>query len=132
MRNVTRKFKITLKYNDWVKKWYVGVHNTASSRKLNWRSPLEVSDGFTQDISKFHFHIWEPIWYFNKSKVPQNPWQSGRWMGFAYSTGEKMLLYQDRWGRSSDISFGQSYAHVRRTLVMTGNMLMMMQNMHHS
>eukprot|EP00957_Ditylum_brightwellii_P192357 14643328-Ditylum_brightwellii.AAC.1 len=29
--------------------------------KLGRKSPLEMSEGHTQDTSKFQFHIWEPI-----------------------------------------------------------------------
>ena len=29
---------------------------------MDWKSPLEVSGGFTQDISKFSFYIWDTIW----------------------------------------------------------------------
>ena len=34
-----RNFKVTFKTNDWVKKWYVDVHNIASSKKLDWIIP---------------------------------------------------------------------------------------------
>ena len=68
VRNITRKFRVTLKEHYWVKKWCVDVHIIASSKKLYWRIPLEVSEGFIQEISKFRFHIWELIWYFKKSK----------------------------------------------------------------
>ena len=32
-------------------------HRIASFKNLDWRSTLEVSKGFTQDISNFRFHI---------------------------------------------------------------------------
>ena len=59
----------------------------ASYKKLYWRSPLGVSQGFTQYILKFCFHIWDPIWCFKKSKSPLNPQQPGMWLGFVDSTG---------------------------------------------
>ena len=53
VRNSTSKFKVPLKENDWVQNFCVDVHNLALSKILEWISPLEVSEGFTQDISKF-------------------------------------------------------------------------------
>ena len=63
--NTMKKFEVPLKNNDWVKKWFVDVHNIALPKKLDWISLLKVSEGFTQDISKFYFHIWEPVWFLN-------------------------------------------------------------------
>ena len=74
VRNVIRKFDVSLKEHDWVQKWCVDVHNIASSKKLDSRSHLEASEGFTQEISKFCFRIWEPSWYFKKVKAPENTW----------------------------------------------------------
>ena len=59
--NVKRKFNFPLKEHYWVKNLCVDVNNIASSNKLYCRSPLEVGEGFTQDIKKFSFRIWEPI-----------------------------------------------------------------------
>ena len=56
-----RKLRVPLKEYEWVQKWYVDVHNIASSTKLDYRNPLEIIEGFTHEISKFCFHIWEPI-----------------------------------------------------------------------
>ena len=75
------------------KKWCVYVHNIASYKKLDWRSTLEVSEGFTQDIPKFCFHIREKMFYFKKVKAPENIWQPGRWTGFEDSTGDEMCHY---------------------------------------
>ena len=61
VRNVMRKFKVSFKEHDWVKKCCVHIKNIASYKKVYWRSPLEGSEGFTQDISIYRFHIWEPI-----------------------------------------------------------------------
>ena len=48
LSRVINKFKVPLKEHDWVQKWCVDVNNIASSKKFYWRSPLEVSEGFTQ------------------------------------------------------------------------------------
>ena len=85
------KFKVTFRYHDRVK-MVDGVYNISSSKKLYCKSPLNISEGFTQVISKFLFHKWESIWYFKKSTT-KHPCQPGRWMVFAYFTGDKMCYY---------------------------------------
>jgi hypothetical protein len=65
----------------------------AASKKFGWKSPLAMNSGNTQDISKFRFHIWEPIWYFHKCKAPEDPWKKARWLGFADSSGDEMCYY---------------------------------------
>ena len=82
-----------MKDRDWLKTWCVDVHNIASSKKLYWIIPLEVSEGFTQDIPKFPFHIWEPIWYFKNSKSPKHSYQPGSCMGFEDLIGDKICYY---------------------------------------
>ena len=62
----------------------------AYSININKRFPLEISEGQTQDMSKFRFHLWETIWYFEKCKVPENPWQPEIWMGFSNPTQDEM------------------------------------------
>ena len=54
---------------------------------------MEISSGHTPDISKFRFHIWEPVWYFEPTKSPIDSWKKGRWLGFAHSTGDVMKYY---------------------------------------
>ena len=103
VRNVMRKFKVPLKEHDWAQKWCVDVHNIASSRKLDWRSPLDVSTGYTQDISKFRFHLWEPVWYYQKVKQPNDPWKKARWLGFADSARDKMCYYIKTEGQKPQI-----------------------------
>eukprot|EP00957_Ditylum_brightwellii_P019115 1439706-Ditylum_brightwellii.AAC.1 len=53
VKNVMRRFNVPLKGHDWVQKWCVDVHNIASSRKMDWKSPLDVAVEHTQDISGF-------------------------------------------------------------------------------
>ena len=43
-------FKVLLKDNYWVRKWFIDVYNIASYKKLYWIIPLEVSEDFTQEI----------------------------------------------------------------------------------
>eukprot|EP00957_Ditylum_brightwellii_P159480 12139903-Ditylum_brightwellii.AAC.1 len=93
VKNVMRKFNVLLKEHDWVQKWCVDVHNTASSRKLDWKSSLDVAVGHTQDITGFRFHMWEPIWYYKKYKAPEDPWKKAKWMGFAHNAGDAITYY---------------------------------------
>ena len=69
------------------------MQNIDSSKNLNLRCPLEISEGHTQEISKFRFHLWEPIWCFKKSKAPENHWQPEIWIGFAHPTGDEIFYY---------------------------------------
>eukprot|EP00957_Ditylum_brightwellii_P042386 3209252-Ditylum_brightwellii.AAC.1 len=50
VKNVMKKLNVPLKEHDWVQKWCMDVHNKASSRKLDWKSPLDAI-GHMQDIS---------------------------------------------------------------------------------
>jgi hypothetical protein len=93
VKKVMRAFQVPLSEHDWAQKWCVDVHNISASRKLAWKSPMAVSEGHTQDISPFRFHLWEPIWYFNKAKAPKDPWQKARWLGFAHNSGDAMTYH---------------------------------------
>ena len=93
VRNVIRAFDIPLKKHDWSQKQCVDVHNIDYSKNINGRCLLEMSEGNTQENLKFGFHLWEPIWYFNNCKAPENHWQTEIWMGFEHSTGYEMCHY---------------------------------------
>ena len=94
VRNVLRTFNAPLSKHDWAQKWCCDVHNIAANRKLKWRSPLEISEGNTPDISMFRFHFWEPIWYYDpRTKQPKNNLLKGRWLGIAPSAGDAMTFY---------------------------------------
>ena len=90
VRNVMREFDVPLKEHNWAHKWCVDVHNIASSKNFNGSFPPAISEGHTRDISKYIFHLWEPIWYFKHSKAPENPRQPEICTGFANSTGDEM------------------------------------------
>ena len=70
-----RAFDFPLKEHDWAQKWCADVHNIDSSEKINGSCSLKICEGHTQDISKFRFHLWEPMWYFKKCKAPENSWK---------------------------------------------------------
>ena len=61
VKNFMRAFGVPPKEHNWSHKWCVDVHNIAPSKNLNGRCALEISEGYTQEISKFRFHLWEPI-----------------------------------------------------------------------
>ena len=101
VRNSTRKFNVPSNEHNWVQKWCVYVHNIALSKKLDWRMSLEVGEGFTKEISKFCFQKWEPVWYFKKSKSPENLWK------IQIIQDTKCVITPGQRGRNPDISFGQ-------------------------
>eukprot|EP00957_Ditylum_brightwellii_P136467 10407433-Ditylum_brightwellii.AAC.1 len=39
------------------------------------------------------FHMWKPIWYYKKYKVPEDPWKKARWMGSGHNSGDAMTYY---------------------------------------
>ena len=54
---------------------------------------MEISNGNKPDISKFRFHFWEPIWFFEPTKTPKSNWRKVIWLGFSHSTGDNMTYY---------------------------------------
>jgi hypothetical protein len=84
-----RAFNVPLSRHDYVQKWCCDVHNILANRKLGWRSPIERNEGSTPDISRFRFHMWEPIWYYEPSKQPKDNLRKARWLGFADSAGDE-------------------------------------------
>jgi hypothetical protein len=69
------------------------ANNHTAKSKLNWRTPLEYSQGETPDISVFRFHFWEPVWFLRgPAQMPHRKWVRGRFMGIAWSTGDAMTF----------------------------------------
>ena len=90
VRNAMREFQVPLSRHDYCQKWCCAVHNVVANRKLGWRTPLERNTGFTPDISKFRFHLWEPVWqYYAPSKQPNDNLKKARWLGFAEGSGDE-------------------------------------------
>eukprot|EP00957_Ditylum_brightwellii_P042271 3201576-Ditylum_brightwellii.AAC.1 len=86
IKKVIRKCCVPLSEHDWAQKWCVDVYNVIALCKFAWKSLLEVSMGHMQDISPFRFHLYEPMWYYNKAKAPDDPWQKAWWLEFASSS----------------------------------------------
>ena len=51
-------FNVPLRHHDWCQKWCCDVHNHLASRRLSWRTPIEINEGRTPDISMFRFHFF--------------------------------------------------------------------------
>lgn len=94
VRNCHRAFHVPPQYHNWTQKWCCDCHNIASNRQLGWLSPDSIHFGHTPDISPFRFHLWEPIWYFEKgAKMPIDTWKPGRWLGFAHQAGDSFSYW---------------------------------------
>ena len=63
-----------------------------ANKKLNWKTPLEISEGNTPDISKFRFHFYEPVWYYDaKIKSPKYWLLKGQFLSFANTSGDALM-----------------------------------------
>ena len=55
---------------------------------------MEISTGFTPDISVFRFHIWEPVWYYDPGvKQPRDNLRKARWLGIAWQSGDAFTYF---------------------------------------
>ena len=61
VRRAIRQCSMPCTQHHWDKHWCVEIRNVLASKKLMWRSLHEVWRECTLDISKFRFHIWEPM-----------------------------------------------------------------------
>ena len=50
---VMKAFNVPLGEHDWAQKWCCDCHNAAASKRVDWHAPLTISEGHTNDISKF-------------------------------------------------------------------------------
>jgi len=67
------------------------VHNHTALNSIGWKTPMEIIDGETPDISPFRFYFWEPVWYLEGSaRQPERNWVKGRFEGMAWTTGDQM------------------------------------------
>ena len=85
------KYDTPLEFHDYCQEYLCDVHKVLANKKLNWKTPLEISEGNTPDISKFHFHFYEPIWYYDaKIKSPNYRLLKGHFRGFADTSGDAL------------------------------------------
>ena len=64
-RQCLKAFNAPIGLYDWCVKWVKDVDNVSASHTLNWKTPDEYYYGNTPDISKYRFHFYEPIWYYD-------------------------------------------------------------------
>ena len=93
VKRCMKEFNAPLSRHDWCQRWCADVRNHLASRKLEWRTPQEVLNGETPDISVFRFHFWEPIEYYEPAKQPRDGWENGRFLGIAWDSGDCMTYY---------------------------------------
>ena len=94
VKNCMRAFNVPLQYHDWVQKWVCECHNHTANRTLNWSVPESKRLGYTPDISRFRFHVWEPIWYFEPgTNQPEHGFRKSRWLGFAKNCGDHFTYF---------------------------------------
>jgi hypothetical protein len=73
------------------------LHNNTANAKPNYRTPLEVRDGETPDISGLlEYEFWEKVYFQNPThefpEIGGNE-RLGRWLGRAQDYGDKMCYY---------------------------------------
>ena len=74
------------------------ILNRTATPSLNWKTPLEVLEGDTPDISAImQYEFWEPVYYRvgNKDEIsfPSGPPEAtGRFVGFASNVGHAMTF----------------------------------------
>ena len=74
------------------------ILNRTATPSLNWRTPLEILDGDTPDISAIlQFEFWEPVYYSpldgeNPSFPSESQQKRGRFVGFAETVGHAMTF----------------------------------------
>jgi len=69
------------------------VHNNTANSALNGRTPFEVREGSTPDISGLvQFHFWELVYFAEKDGFPSEggPERLAHWCGRALDYGDKM------------------------------------------
>ena len=67
----------------------VAVWNHTAKQLLGWRTPAELMDWNTPDISLFRFEFFDEIWYYKPTVAfPAHLFQKGKFLGFAMDHGD--------------------------------------------
>ena len=93
VKRTMKKFDVPLSRHGWCQLHCANIRNHLASRKLGWKTPTEKLLGDTPDISKFRFHFWEPIEYWEPAKQPDSGWKKGRFLGIDESSGDDMTFF---------------------------------------
>ena len=72
-----------------------GIWNHTAKESLGWKTPFEVKNGFTPDISPYIlFQFWEEIYYLDpRADKPGEKEKAGRWLGIAEGQGVGLCFY---------------------------------------
>ena len=74
--------------------YVVDILNMTAHAKLNWRTPFEISSGYTPDISPFlHFRFWDSVVYFEQSSFPNSNELMGYWLGVTKNCGDTFTYH---------------------------------------
>ena len=94
MKNVMRQSACPIQLCHWVAIYCCQLNDHLSRRSLNYKTPLEVSQGYTPDISQFWFYFYEPIWFFDpRVKLPKTNLFKARYLAVAETCGDAMTYY---------------------------------------
>jgi hypothetical protein len=96
--------KMIIKTGCDLRAWYklsqyiCAVTNRMAKESLEWRTPYEIREGETPDISPYLlFEFWERVYYLDpseqKGNFPETKESAGRWLGVAENHGDGMAFY---------------------------------------
>ena len=69
--------------------WIADCLNHTAQQHLDWRTPTELLNGQTPDISVFRFSFFEPVWYYEPTaKYPEPNFLPGFFVGIAWNHGD--------------------------------------------
>lgn len=93
-QNDLRVFNAPIRLANWCGLYMCQVNNHLSRASLGYKTPEEISTGNTPDISKFQFHFYKPLWYFEpKIKTPKSNLLKARFLAIADSCGDAMTYH---------------------------------------
>jgi hypothetical protein len=69
--------------------WISDCLNHTAQQHLEWKTPTELLNGRTPDISVFRFSFFEPVWYYEPTaKYPDPNFLPGVFVGIAWNHGD--------------------------------------------
>jgi hypothetical protein len=69
--------------------WVSDCLNHTAHQQLNWKTPSELLNSVTPDISVFRFVSFEPIWYYKPAvKYPDPNFMPGHFVGISWNSGD--------------------------------------------
>ena len=93
-RMTLRMSKAPLVFWSYCCRFMVDCWNHIAHQMLQWKTPKEVLDGNTPDISMFRFACWKEIEYVeNTEKFPERRFQDGCLIRISWGHGDAMSYY---------------------------------------